>query len=147
LLLRLTLVILGCWRERQARSIVQDLLLLRRELAESSRFDFTLPSLGRHSTQSIYRTLHSMTAVGRQAAEMGLQVTKILLLIRVQVFPYFHASQRLLLAIGREAIEPLQPLFQLLLPLGRKPAKIRITLQRTTLLIEWLVAMLVQPLA
>jgi hypothetical protein len=38
----------GRWGQRQARSIIQHLAFLRRELAEPARFDLALARLGRH---------------------------------------------------------------------------------------------------
>jgi hypothetical protein len=55
--------------------------------------------------------------------------------------------QDALLAVGRQAIEMLEPLFQLLLPLRRKPPERGIILKRAPLLIEWQLAVLLEPLS
>jgi hypothetical protein len=85
-------------------------------------------------------------SVYRQAVEPRTQLAKVLFLLRREVLPSLHPPQHLLLALRRHVVEVLQPLFQLLLALRRKPPEIGITLERAPLLIERLIAMLIQPL-
>jgi len=73
--------------------------------------------------------------------------TEFLLLLRGQVFPGFHASQHLLLTVGRHGIEPLQALFKALLAFRRKPAKLRIILERAPLLVRRETAIAIEPLS
>ena len=63
------------------------------------------------------------------------------------MFPCLHAPQHLLLAVGRHTVEPLQPLLQPLLTFRRKTPELRVVFQRAPLLIERLIAVLIQPLA
>jgi hypothetical protein len=51
--------------------------------------------------------------------------------------------QNLLLPVGRQAVEVLQPLLELLLPLRRQVTECGIVFQRAPLLVEWLLAMLI----
>ena len=78
---------------------------------------------------------------------MSSNSTEFLLLLRGQVFPGFHASQHLLLTVGRHGIEPLQALFKTLLAFRRKPAKLRIILERAPLLVRRETAIAIEPLS
>jgi hypothetical protein len=69
-----------------------------------------------------------------------------LLLLRRQVLPGLHALQNSLLSFRRKAIEALQPLVKLLLPVRRKATKIPVVLEGLALLLQGLIAMLIQPL-
>jgi hypothetical protein len=71
----------------------------------------------------------------------------LLFLLRCQVFPSFHTAKDLLLAVLRHAVEMLQPLFEFLLSVRRKAAKLRVASQRSFLLVERLSLMLIQPLS
>lgn len=62
------------------------------------------------------------------------------------MLPDFAAVKHLLLAIRRQAVEVLQPLFILLPLLLRQMFELRIVLQCAPLLIDRLIAMLVKPL-
>ncbi|OLE11176.1 MAG: hypothetical protein AUG89_10355 [Acidobacteria bacterium 13_1_20CM_4_56_7] len=63
------------------------------------------------------------------------------------MFPRLHPLQYLLLSVGRQSIEVLQPLLKLLLPLRGQTPKRRIALKRSSLLIERLLAIAIKPLA
>jgi hypothetical protein len=52
----------------------------------------------------------------------------------------------LLLPVGRQRVEVLQPLFELLLAAGRQATKVGIALKSTPLLVERLLTLLVEPL-
>lgn len=62
------------------------------------------------------------------------------------MFPSLHAAQDLLLPVRRHAVEALQSLFILLLPLAGKTPKAWIILKSAALLIGRHFPMLVQPL-
>ena len=134
------------WRKREVSRVVQDLALLGREVIEAPRGDCPLASVGRHRTQSLYGIAYGLLTFRRQAAELGIHRTELLLLCARQVLPGFHAPQNLLLALGRETVEVLQPLLELLLALRRQPAESWIILQRPALLLQRLVTVLVKPL-
>ena len=78
---------------------------------------------------------------------MSSDSTEFLLLLRGQVFPGFHASQHLLLTLRRHGIEALQALFKALLAFRRKPAKLRIILERAPLLVRRETAIVIEPLS
>jgi hypothetical protein len=109
--------------KRQTRGVVENLLFLRRELAESAGLERPLASVGRHGTQALNGISHSTLAIRRQAPELRIHRAKLLLLLRRQVFPCFHALKNLLLLVCRHAVEVLQPLLELLLPLRGQAAK------------------------
>lgn len=134
------------WRQRQLRGAVQHLPFLRRELAETTGLDFPLAHLRWHGAQGLDRISHRLAAVGRQILELRVGDTELLLLLLRQVLPGLHALQDLLLAFWRQAVEALKSLLELLLPVRGKTAKIPIVLEGLSLLIERLIAVLVQPL-
>ena len=76
-----------------------------------------------------------------------MELSRLLLLLRSQVLPGFHAVEDQLLTLRRQAVEVLQALLQSLLPLWWKPAELRIILQRFPLLLRRKVPLLVKPLA
>ena len=106
-----------------------------------------LAGLRRHGAQALDGVFHRLAPVWRQAFELRVRGAELLLLLRRQVLPGFHAAQHLLLALGRHAVEALQALLEFLLPVRRKAAKIPVVLQRLALLLQRLAAVLVQPLA
>src|SRR5579864_2823019 len=134
-------------RQREIGSIVQHLPFLRRKLAEASRLQLPLASFWRHSPQRLNCVPHRLATLRRQAVILRSEAAELLLLFRLQMLPHLAAPQYLLLTLGRQTVEMLQPLLILLLPLRRQMAELRIVLQRPALLIERLLAMLVQPLA
>ena len=85
--------------------------------------------------------------VRRQVVELRVIGAELLFLLRCQVLPGFHSPQNLLLAVWRQAVEALQSLLKLLLAIARKTAKLRVIFKRPPLLVEGLLAMLIQPLA
>lgn len=133
-------------RQRQVGSVFQHLPLLRRKLAETSRLNLALPRVWWHCPQTLDCILHCLAALRRQAVVLRSEVTELISLLRLQVFPYFSTVKHLLLPLRRQTVEVLQPLHVLLLTLRRQMLELRIILQRTPLLIERLIAMLVQPL-
>ena len=133
--------------QRQTRGVVENLLFLGRELAESAGLERSLASVGRHGAQALDGISHSTLAIRRQAPELRIHRAKLLLLLRRQVFPCFHALKNMLLLVGRHTGEMVQPLLELLLPLLREAAKRWIALQRMPLLVERLLTILVQPLS
>jgi hypothetical protein len=134
-------------RQRQVGSVVQHLPLLRRKLVETSRLKFLLACLRRHCPQRLDGISHRLTTLSRQTVVLRRKTAELLSLLRFQVLPDLAAPQYLLLTVWRQTVEVLQPLFVLLLSLWRQVAELRIILQCATLLIERLLAMLVQPLA
>jgi len=109
--------------------------LLRRKLVESSRLESALARVRRHGAQTLNGASHGLLAVWRQAAELRIHRAELLLLLRRQVLPGFHAVKHLLLLVSRQSIEVLQPLLELLLAVWWQAAKCRIVLQRPPLLI------------
>ena len=136
-----------CWRQRQLRRIIQHLALLRGKLAETSSLNFPLARVGRHGAQRLDGIPDGLLTVRRQVLELRVIGAELLFLLGSQVLPGFHSPQNLLLAVWRQAVEVLQSLFKLLLAIVRKTAKLRIIFKRPPLLIERLLAMLIQPLA
>jgi len=128
------------------RGVVENLLFLRRELAEAAGLERPLASVGRHGAQALNGISHSTLAIRRQASELRIHGAELLLLLGRQVFPRFHALKNLLLPVGRHTGEMVQPLLELLLPLLRQAAKRRIVFKRTPLLVKRLLTILVQPL-
>jgi len=110
------------------RGVVENLLLLRRELAESPGLERPLPSVWRHGTQALNGIPHSTLAIRREAPELRIHRAELLLLLRRQVLPGFHALKNLLLPVCRHTVEALQPLLELLLPLRGQTAEVRIAL-------------------
>jgi hypothetical protein len=133
-------------RKRQTNCVVENLLFLRREVAESSRLEGPHASIGRHSAQTLDRASHCLLAIRRQPVELRIHRAELLLLLRRQVLPCFHAVKHLLLPVWGQTIEMLQALLELLLPLRRQAAKCGIALQRAPLLVERLFTITIQPL-
>ena len=79
--------------------------------------------------------------------ELRIDRSELLLLLRSQMLPGFHAVQYLLLPLRGQGVEMLQTLLELLLPVWWQATKCGIALQGTSLLIERLFAITVQPLA
>jgi len=94
-----------------------------------------LPRLGRHGAQGLDGIPYSLPALRREAVELRSQPAKLLLLLRRQMLPGFHAPENLLLAFLREAVEVLQSLLVSLLALSRKPAKRRVSFERSFLFV------------
>jgi hypothetical protein len=117
-------VALRSGRQWQARGIIQDLALLWGELAEASRLDFALPRLRWHGAERLDGVLYRLPAVWRKAFVLRVQGPELLLLLGSQVLPRLHAAKDLLLAVLRHAVEMLQSLFESLLPVARKAAKL-----------------------
>src|SRR5438067_10868486 len=144
--LGLTAVRLG-GRERQSRSVIKHLPLLRRELVESARLQLALACLWRHCTQRLNRILDRLTAFRRETVVLRGKVSELLPLLRLQVLPHLSSAQHLLLPVRRQGVEVLQALLKTLLSVGRQLLESRITLQCAPLLIHRLVAMLIEPLS
>ena len=89
---------------------------------------------GRQAAHPADRPVDGLAAVGRQLLELLKDLARLLLLIRRQVLPGFHAVENALLLLRRQAGEMLQPLLQLGLLLRRKPAELRIVFERAALL-------------
>ena len=133
-------------REWQTRRSIQNLAFLRRELTEAPRLNLPLTNVRGHSPKRLNRIPHRLPAVRRQTVELASYPPKLLLLLRSEVFPGFHTAQNLLLPVRRHAVEALQALFILLLPIAWEMSECRIIFQRATLLIGRHFPMLVQPL-
>jgi hypothetical protein len=118
------------------RSVVENLLFLRRELTESAGLDGPLASVGRHGAQALDGISNGALAVRRQTPELRIHRAELLLLLWRQVFPCFHALKHLLLPVCRHTVKVLQPLLELLLPLWGQAAKRRIVLKCPPLLVE-----------
>jgi hypothetical protein len=88
-----------------------------------------------------------LTSIGRKAIELLPESPKVLFLLRGEVVPSVHAADDLLLSLGRKAVEMLQPLYESLLVLWRKPTERGISFKIAFLLIERLRAVLIQPLS
>lgn len=67
--------------------------------------------------------------------ELGIDGSELLLLLRCQMLPGFHAVKHLLLLIARQSVEMLQALLKLLLPVRRQAPECRIVLQCPSLLV------------
>ena len=132
--------------ERQLRGVVQDLPFLRRELAETSGLDLPLTHLRRHSAQGVNGVSYRLAPVRWQAPELRVRGPELIFLLRRQMLPGLHSPQHLLLAIGSHVVKALQSLLEFLLPVGRKAPKIPVVLERLSLLLKRLIAVLVQPL-
>jgi hypothetical protein len=109
---------------------------VRRELIESPRFERALARVRRHGTQTLDSASYRLLAVRRQTVELRIDGPELLLLLRGEVLPGFHAMKHLLLLVPRQSVEVLQALLKLLLPIRRQTAKCGVVLQRAPLLIE-----------
>jgi hypothetical protein len=134
-------------RERQGRGVIKHLTLLRRELVEASRLQLALARLRWHCTQRLNRILDRLTSFRRETVVLRGEVSELLPLLGLQVLPHLSAAQHLLLTVRRQAVEVLQALLKALLSIGRQLLEVRITLQCAPLLINGLVAVLVEPLS
>jgi len=88
-----------------------------------------------------------LSPVRGETIELCPHSPEFLLLLRGQVLPGFHPPQHLLLAVGRHGVEPLQALFKSLLAFRRETAKLRITLERASLLVRRETAIAIEPLS
>ena len=89
---------------------------------------------GCQAAHSADRLVDGLPAVGRQLLELLKELARLLLLIRRQVLPGFHAVENALLLPGRQAGKMLQPPLQLGLLLRGKPAELGIVFERAALL-------------
>jgi hypothetical protein len=135
------------WSQGEFGNSIQHLAFLRRVLAEASGFQRTLTGVGRHGAQGVDGILHGLTALGRQASDARVQLTRLGLLVWGQVLPGFHAIKNTLLPLWRQAVETLQSILQTLLALRRQLAEIGIVIQSFLLLIERHTLILAQPLS
>ena len=93
-----------------------------------------LPLIGRHTSHGADGAVEGTPPLRRQVAELAEQLSRVLLLLPGEVLPGFHAVQHALLLFWRKIIEALQALPQLLLPLRRQIAKLRVIFERFPLL-------------
>jgi hypothetical protein len=122
--------------QRHASGVIQNLALLWREIVEPSRLNGLLSRVGWHRAQALNRVPYSLLALRRKAVELRIHGAELLPLRAGQVLPGLHVLQHLLLALRRQAVEVLETPLELLLPLLRQTAEIRIVLKRASLLIE-----------
>jgi hypothetical protein len=61
----------------------------------------------RHSTQRFHCILYRLAPIRRQLRELRMKLPRLLLLLRSQMFPGFHAVQNQLLTLRRQAVEVL----------------------------------------
>ncbi len=80
------------------------------------------------------RPVEGLAAVGRQLLELLKELARLLLLIRSQVLPGFHAVEHALLLLRRQAGKMLQPFLQAGLLLRGKPAELGIVFEGAALL-------------
>jgi hypothetical protein len=147
LLFRRRLVGFG-WCQRQFGSSAEHLSFVRRELLlVVVGIDLPLTRLGRHSTQRLDRILYRPLPFRRELLHLRMQVASLLFLPRGEMLPGFHPVQHLLLLLRWNAVEVLQLVAQLLLPLRRKITELRVVFQRFSLLLGRLVFVLTQPLS
>ena len=89
---------------------------------------------GRQTAHAADRLVDGLAAIGRQLLELLKELARLLLLIRSQVLPGFHAVEHPLLLLWRQAGKMLQPVLQPFLLWRRKPAELGIVLERAVLL-------------
>jgi len=133
--------------QRQAGDIVQNLSFLRRELTETSRLDRALTGIRWHCPQSINGIVQRSAPIRRETVKLAPHAEEVLLLLRRKVFPGFHPAEHLMLSISGKAIEPLQALLVLALGFTRESSKARVAFKSSALLVDRLLALLIEPLA
>ena len=108
--------------------------------------DLPLARIRRHGSQRLNGISHCLSTLGRQLLHLRMHLSRRVFLLRGQMTEGVHAPQHLLPLLSRQAVEPIQLILQVLSLLLRKIAKLRIVLQRPSLLFGRQIIMLTQPL-
>jgi len=123
------------WGEREVGGSAEDAAFLRRENAPVlPGVDELVALFGRQAAHLADRAVDGLAAIGRQLFELLKELARLLLLIRSQMLPGFHAVEHALLLLWRQAGKVLQPLLQLGLPLRSELPELGIVFERTALL-------------
>ena len=94
--------------ERQPGGSVQQISFLGRErVPETCGLDDELALWGRHAAQIADGILHHAAPFRGKIPHLRIKSPRLLLLLRSQVLPDFHAVQHPLLLLGRQAVEML----------------------------------------
>jgi hypothetical protein len=111
-------------------SAAHDLALLgRKHVFEARRVDDAVALIGRHGTQVAHGRADHALPVGRQLLHPAEHIARFGFLAGSEVLPGLHAVQHALLLLRRKTGKVIEPLPQLLLPLGRQAAEAGIVLQ------------------
>ena len=95
----------------QAGRVAEQVTLLWRKLAlETIGLDDLLTLARRHGAQIADGSSQPLPAVRWKVLETRIKLPRLLLLVRSEVFPRFHALQDAILLLRWKAIETLQPL-------------------------------------
>jgi len=90
------------WGEREAGGAAEQIALLRRELAlELGGVDALLALFRRQVAQAANGPVDRLAALRRQLLELLKESARLILLVRSQVLPGFHAVEDLLLLLAR----------------------------------------------
>ena len=101
---------------------------------------------GRHAAQIADCILDHAAPFRGKIPHLRIESPRLLLLLRSQVLPDFHAVQHPLLLLGWQVVEVLQTILEPLLTLGREAAELRIAVQHLPLLLRRKILILAQPL-
>ena len=134
--------------ERQRRSPAEDVPFRGCELLPIAvAVDLTLARFWRHCPQALDGILHCPAALRRELLHLRVKLPRRVFLLRCQVPPGVHAMQHLLPLLGRQSVETIKLILQMLLLLRWKLAELGIVLQRPSLLFRRQILMLAQPLS
>ena len=112
-------------REREVGGSAEQAAFMRRErILVLVGVDKLVALVGSQAAHAADRPVDGLAAVGRQLLELLKELARLLLLIRSQVLPGFHAVEHAFLLLRRQAGKMLQPVLQPRLLLRRKPAKL-----------------------
>src|SRR5271156_2528321 len=101
----------------------------------------------RQPTHAADRLIDDLAAIGWQLFELLKKLARLLLLIRSQVLPGFHAVEHALLLLRRQTGKMLQPVLQPGLLLRWKPPELGIVFEHAALLRRWQVLITAQPVS
>ena len=121
--------------ERKVGGSAEQAAFLRRKRAfVFVGVDELVTLFGRQVAHAADGPVNSLAAVGRQLSELLKELARVLLLIRSQVLPGFHAVEHMLLLLRRQVGKMLQPVLQPGLVFRGKLSELRIVFERATLL-------------
>jgi hypothetical protein len=113
----------------------------------SVAIDLPLPRIRGHGPQRLNGISHRLSTLGRKLLHLPVHLPSKILLFRGQMAEGVHTPQHLLPLLGRQTVKPTKLVLQMLLLLWRKVAKLRIVLQRPSLLFGRQIVVLTQPLS
>src|SRR5580658_7103161 len=130
------------------QEVVQDVALLRREVAlVSRRVQHCLALIGRHRAQILKCLLHHRLAAGRQALVLLVGLAHLRLLLWRQALKHLAAVEPALPLVLRHLVQLVQLLRKTLLLLCGQPVEVRVIAQQPLLVLLGQIAVLVEPVA